>query len=228
MSFDRAPGLDRVPDAEELTARMVGIGFQLAAIPIADADLELTLVHASAAGMDEADLRVLSILTTWLGKHSARVNTERLARALDEHLSDRVQAYWSSIAYWLSDDKRFSRIEKRFQATRIDLLTAGTEFQVARRGEDPRLASSCLRVPDGVLRDRDTDVLSPEKLARQHRGYRNRVQMGPTWRADVWTVLEAHPNISVAECARRVRCSFAAAWNAVQDFRLLEEDQRTA
>lgn len=228
MSFHRAPGLDRVPTPEELTARMVGIGFRLAAEPAIDADIELTLVHASAAGMDGGDLRVLSILTTWLGKHSARVNTERLGRALDEHLSDRVQAYWSAIACWLGEDKRYSRIESRYEGKRVDLLATGTAFQVERRGEDPRLASGCLRVPDGTLRDRDVDVLDPEELANLHRGYRNRIQMGPTWRADAWTALESEPTIAVSECARRVRCSFAAAWSATQDFRLLQVDSRVA
>jgi hypothetical protein len=224
MGFDRSPGLDQVPLVEELTARMAGIGLRFAVAPVTDADIELTLVHASAAGMDDGDLRVLSVLTTWLGKHSARVNTERLGRALDEHLSERVQAYWSAIGTWLSDDKRFARIEGRFDGARIDLLSTGTEFQVQRRGEDARLESSCLRVPEGTLRDREADVLEPGELAKCHRGYRNRVQMGPTWRADVWTALESEPNMAVAECARRVRCSFAAAWGAVQDFHLLRQD----
>ena len=58
-------------------------------------------------------------------------------------------------------------------------------------------------------------------LVRRHAGYRNWVLMGPTWRADVWTVLEATPDVSVAEAARRARCSFATAWQVVQDFRLL-------
>jgi hypothetical protein len=45
--------------------------------------------------------------------------------------------------------------------------------------------------------------------------------MGPSFRADVWTVLEKTPHLSVAEVARRASCSFAAAWQTVQDFRLL-------
>ena len=61
-----------------------------------------------------------------------------------------------------------------------------------------------------------------------HAGYRNRVRMGPTWRADVWTVLERAPELSVAEVARRAGCSFAAAWQVVQDFTLLRESERLA
>ncbi len=42
-----------------------------------------------------------------------------------------------------------------------------------------------------------------------------------SFRADVWTVLERSPGLSVADVARRAACSFATAWQAVQDFRLL-------
>jgi hypothetical protein len=47
--------------------------------------------------------------------------------------------------------------------------------------------------------------------------------MGPTWRADVWTVLERDPAVAVAEVARRASCSFATAWQTAQDFRLLRQ-----
>jgi len=35
---------------------------------------------------------------------------------------------------------------------------------------------------------------------------RNRVLGGPSWRADVWTVLEGDPDVNVAEAARRAGC----------------------
>jgi hypothetical protein len=44
---------------------------------------------------------------------------------------------------------------------------------------------------------------------------------GPTWRADIWTVLEHTPGLSVAEVARRSGSSFAVAWEVVQDLSLL-------
>jgi len=52
--------------------------------------------------------------------------------------------------------------------------------------------------------------------------------MGPTWRADVWTALEEEPDVSVAEAARRAGCSFATAWQVVQDFQLLHAVPRDA
>lgn len=220
MGFNRTPPAPR-PGADELTARMVGIGMNFAAIPQVDADIEATLVHASALGLVDDDFRVLAVLTTWLSKHHAHVNADRLVRLAGTETSQRVRAYWASIAAWLAKDRRLARLGLSYTGPVVDLLPVGTDFQLKRRGEDPRFAGSKLRVPAGTLRDREADVLSPEALARQHAGYRNRLLIGPTWRADVWTVLERAPDLTVAAAARQASCSFATAWQVVQDFKVL-------
>lgn len=190
-----------------------------AAVSVGDADIEGTLLHASVAGIDGGDLRVLAVLTTWLGVHHARVNAERLVRLVAGHPSPRVRAYWSAVAAWLAKDRRLARLVG--DGAPLELLASGNAFQVLRRGEDERFVGSMLVVPKGTLRDRLEDVLSPEVLCRRHAGYRNRVLMGPTFRADVWTALERSPELSIADVARRASCSFAAAWQTTQDFRLL-------
>lgn len=221
MAFSRATTLSDRPDETTLTRDMVGIGMNFAAEANPSAPIEETLVHASAVGIDGHDLRALSVLTTWVGVHYGHINADRLVRRVSEHGSDRVHVYWAAVAHWLSKDRRFARLTKLHDGPPVDLLPVGTDFQIARRGEDERFAGSPLRVPAGTLRDRDADVLSPEALVRRHAGYRNRVLIGPTWRADVWTALEKEPDVSVAEAARRAGCSFATAWQVVQDFRIL-------
>ncbi|MGM0577130.1 MAG: hypothetical protein ACQEXJ_15500 [Myxococcota bacterium] len=208
------------PAASLLTSDMVGVGMNFAAEANPEANIEDTLIHASELGMDEGDLRVLSVLTTWFGIHRAHVNADRLVRVVTRHPSERVRAYWAALAAWQSKDRRFARLIRDYDGPARDLLPVGTDFQLARRGEDERFSGTPLRVPAGTLRDRPADVLTPEALVRLHPGYRNRVQMGPSWRADVWTVLEREPDVSVAEAARRAYCSFATAWQVSQDFRL--------
>ncbi|MCX5743452.1 MAG: hypothetical protein NT062_13240 [Proteobacteria bacterium] len=221
MAFSRATSPEPTPAPDELTARMVGIGMNFAAESEVDADIESTLLHASVLGMDAGDLRVLAVLTTWLGTHHAHVNADRLVRLVSVHPSERVRAYWVAIATWLEKDRRLTRLAGAYEGAPIELLPTGTEFQVARRGEDERFTGSKLLVPKGTLRDRHDDVLSPEVLVRRHAGYRNRVLMGPSFRADVWTALQRAPGRSIADIARKASCSFATAWQAAQDYRLL-------
>lgn len=221
MAFDREPGSALAPTPAELTARMVGIGMKFAAAAEANAEIESTLVHASALGMEEGDLRVLAVLTTWLGVHHSYINADRLVRLVSAHPSERVCGYWAAIATWLKKDRRLVRLAAAYRGATLDLLPTGTAFQLARRGQDQRFAKTPLRVPKDTLRDRPEDVLPPELLVRRHAGYRNRVLMGPSFRADVWTVLELGPDLSIAEVARRAYCSFATAWQATRDYRLL-------
>lgn len=226
MAYRRANSPEQTPTPAELTARMVGIGMNFAAKGQANADIENTLIYASIVGMEEGDLRVLSVLTTWLGVHHSHVNADRLVRLVGAQPSDRVSAFWAAIATWLKKDRRLARLASAYAGGPIDLLPVGTEFQIKRRGEDNRFIGSSLRVPKGTLRDRTEDVLSPDALVRRHEGYRNRVLMGPSFRADVWTVLEQRPNLSVSDIARRASCSFATAWQATQDYRLLRTAER--
>jgi len=202
---------------------MSGIGIRTNAKPKVDADLETTLVQASELGLDDGDLETLALVTTWMSIHHGHVNADRLVRLVTARHSPRVRAYWSAVARWLTKDRRLARLAHGYRRAPIDLLPVGNEVQLARRGEDERFVGSKLRVPSGVLRSRAVDVLSPEALIRCHAGYRNRVLLGPTWRADVWTVLEQAPDLSIAEVARRALCSFATAWQAAQDFKLLRQ-----
>lgn len=202
MAFKpRAP--EELPSSEALTARMVGVGMNFAEAGDPDADIEATLVHASVVGMDAQDLRVLSVLTTWFGVHHAHVNADKLVRLVRAQSSARVRAYWAALAAWQRKDRRFARLQAGHRGRPIELLEVGSAFQIARRGEDTRFRDTALRVPAGTLRDRASDVLSPAELVQRHAGYRNRVLMGPSWRADVWTVLE--------KAARPQRCGRGAS-----------------
>ena len=171
--------------------------------------------------MERDDVRVLSVLVTWLGVHHARINADRLARLVTQFQSARVHAFWAAVAHWLHKDRRFTKLRVCHRGTRVDLLRTGTEFHVKRHGEDPRFANGPLCVPGNMLRDRANDVATPEELAKRHATYRYRVLMGPSYRADMWAELERNAQISAAELARRAYGSFATAWDVKKDWSVL-------
>jgi hypothetical protein len=156
MAFSREISPEAMPAADELTSRMVGIGMNFATTAQSDADIESTLLHASVLGMDEGDLRVLAVLTTWIGVHRSHVNADRLVRLVGAHPSERVRAYWAAIARWLKKDRRLARLADAYEGAPIELLPTGTAFQIKRRGEDERFVDSPLRAPSETLRDRSS------------------------------------------------------------------------
>ena len=79
--------------------------------------------------------------------------------------SPRIRALWAALARGQSKDRRFARLAASYVGLRQDLIEAGTEFQVARHGEDPRFEGSPVRVASNILRDRTSDVLQPAELA---------------------------------------------------------------
>lgn len=218
MAHRRAIAPAQAASGDALTADLVGIGMLVGGTGSGDPNIEDTLIAASLEGMERGDLRVLAVLVTWFGVHSGRVNVDRLTRLVATIDSKRVRAFWSALARWRGSDRRFARLAQACHGARVDLLTAGTDFQVARHGEDSRFAGSKLRVPANVLRDRPADVLAPAELARQHSAYRWRLVIGPTYRADMWAALERHPELSAAAVARSTYGSFASAWQTRRDF----------
>lgn len=221
MAFKRSQAPPVALLGEALTSAMVGIGMNFAGPGLAGANIEDTVLAASHLGMEQDDYRVLSVLVTWLGVHSAWLNVDRLTRLVVAHPSKRVRLFWNGVALWLGKDRRFARLAKVHGGPREDLLATGTEFHLHRSGEDPRFKDGPLRVPMGILRDRPGDVLTPVALARRHGSYRRRILLGPSYRADMWAALEADPALSSAELARRTYGSFATAWQVRQDWELL-------
>lgn len=227
MAFKRAATACAQLSEDELTEAMTGIGMSFAARANHDANIEDTLVAATEQGMLHDDLRTLAMLVTWLGVHARLINADRLVRLIETHQAPRVRAFWSAIARWQKRDRRFARLLTLYGGERVDLLSVGTDFQVRRHGEDPRFEGSALRVPANALRDRAADVLGPAELVRRHRTYRQRLIMGPSYRADLWAALEENPALSAAELARAAHGSFATAWQVKRDWHLVAPTRGT-
>jgi hypothetical protein len=227
MAFRRTIAPATRPDAEQLTADLIGIGMLFAGRGNSDANIEDTLLFASEAGMDGEDFRTLAVLSTWLSVHAAFVNADRLTKLVRSYTSPRVRLYWAAVARWHSKDNRFARLRKAHRGPPQDLLSVGQEFQIRRFGEDPRFAGGPLRADAKILRDRPADVLTPVELARRHSTYRWRLIIGPSYRADLWAALERNPDLTVTELARRSYSSIGAAWETRQSWRLLNSNTGT-
>jgi hypothetical protein len=221
MAFSRPNSPCASLKGDALTAAMAGIGMAFAATPMPNPNIEDTLLAASVEGLEHDDLRVLALLTTWVEVHHPWINADRLIRLISQYPGSRVKTYWCAMGMYLAKDRRFARLTRVHAGPPMDLLSTGTAFHLGRSGEDPRFVGGPLRVPAGILRNRIGDVLSPAELARIHGAYRARIQLGPSYRADLWADLERNPNLSATALARRNYGSFATAWHVQRDWKLL-------
>lgn len=208
-------------DEKAILANFVGIGMIFNAKASKDPNIEDTVFTASIEGLENNDLRVLSVLTTWIDVHHAVLNVDRLVKIVRFYSNTRVRAYWASIATQQIKDRRFAKMINVYNGPTIDLLEVGTDFQIKRRGEDKRFVGSFMRVPAGTLRDRKSDILMPAQLAKTHNIYRWRTIIGPTYRADMWAELDKNMTLSATELARLAYGSFATAWKVRKDWSIV-------
>lgn len=219
MGYSRTLLPAPIPTGDELDAMLAGIGCAVAATPLRDANIEDALLGAVVSGMEEDDLRRLGLAVQWIALHARAINADRLVRAVPLLPGERSRACWAAIARWLKADRRWKRLGVRPESA--DLLRVGNAFQTQRRGADPRFVDTHLRVPAGTLRERPGDVLEPAALAKWHRGYRHRIMLGPSYRADMWAIAEHEPELGASTLARRAYGSFATAWQVRQDLAVL-------
>ena len=219
MGYSRSLLPNPIPTGEVLDAMLAGIGCGVSAIPMRNANIEDTLLGAVVSGMEGDDLRHLGLAVQWIALHARVMNVDRLVRAIPLLPGERSRACWRAIAGWHQADRRWQRLASRQES--IGLLRVGNEFQMERRGPDARFVGTGLLVPAGILRERTSDVLVPAALAQWHLGYRHRIMLGPSYRADMWAIAEQEPETSASALARRAYGSFATAWQVRQDLALL-------
>ncbi len=122
MAYKRTVVPDQPLHGEVLTAVLVGIGMNSTVTGAEEPNIEDALLGASVEGMERNDLRVLSVLVTWLGIHHPWINADRLVRAVRAQQAVRVRGFWSAVGVWLHRDRRLARLSNLYHGPRLELL----------------------------------------------------------------------------------------------------------
>jgi hypothetical protein len=225
MAFKRVILPKEFASKHDLSRDMAGLGFLITAEAAMNPNIENTLIAVSIEGLN-GDYRSLSLLVSWLSIHHQAINADRLVKMLIQlRPNKKLLCFWSAAAKHVLKDLRFKKMQKLYKGSRLEITNKdATDFQIKRVGEDPRFEKTNLRVPANLLRNRPQDIVVPAALAKTHLAYRYRIVIGPTYRADQWALLEKVKEISPSELARQSYSSFGSAWQAKQDFDLLNEN----
>lgn len=222
MSYKREILPSSVLAGKELSSALVGIGIKLSGKEVCNQNIENVLFYASVEALT-GDYRLLSLLVNWIDIHSDRILVDRLYHLVKELGDEKQKAFWSGVACWKSIDPRFSKLKKLYEGNRIELLGVGTKFQVSTKGEDERFKNSPIIVANKTLRERPSDIMSPNILAKKHLAYYYRVIIGSTYKADMWAMLELNPDLNISQLAKITYGSFATAWRVKQEWELIKQ-----
>lgn len=162
-----------------------------------EVDIEQTLIEAiSCFGSDEAFLRYLNPVFTWIEEHGSVVIVEKFVKMLtNRQLQGKDIAYCFLMAKFAEHVglRRWNQILK-LKPNPNQLRFVGPEdiceSFIKLRGEEEWSQGSGFKLPRGIILLNKKWILSRSSLAKLNHQYRSRLIYGAQWRSDIITVIE--------------------------------------
>ena len=225
-----------IKTGKTLNSDLRAIGFNLGAgKKSTDPNIEAVIISASIEAVNNKDNRIAGLLVDWISLHYLRINVDRLTKLVFS-LSDSdykfVKIFWCANAQrFFIKDQRFKRLSELYRGRRINFADRFakkgqkkvTNLLIEIKGEDERFKRTCIRVPKAYFSERPKQIFPVSVIAKNHLPYRYRVMMGPSYRADLWALLDNDPNISAYALGKKAHCSYRSAYIAKKDYELLKE-----
>ena len=198
-------------------------------------DIETSIISASIELVNSKDNRLGGLLVDWITRHYQRINVDRLTKficSLSDSKYKLVKLFWCANAQRLfAKDQRFKRLSKLYKGKRINfadrVVKTGqkkvTKLLIEMKGEDERFKKTCIRVSNGYFSKRPHQIFPISVVAKKHLSYCYRVMMGPSYRADLWALLDREPNTSAYALGKKAHCSYRTAYIAKKDYEILQK-----
>ena len=221
---------------KSLDSDLRAIGFNLSGKKKSiNPNIESVIISASIEAVNKKDNRMAGLLVDWITTHYLRINVDRLTKfvfSLKEPDYKFVKIFWCANAQRIfNKDQRFKRLSNLYKGRRINFadrfIKKGqkkvTKMLIEIKGEDERFKRTCIRVPKGYFSERPHQIFSVSVVAKNHLHYRYRVMIGASYRADLWALLDTHPNISAYSLGKKAHCSYRTAYMVKKDYEFLKE-----
>ena len=224
-----------IQTGKSLDSDLRAIGFNLSGRKKpTDPNIESVIISASIEAVNNKDNRIGGLLVDWITIHYLRINVDKLTKFIFS-LSDIeykfVKIFWCANAQRLfAKDQRFKRLSESYKGRRVNFADRfikkgqrkSTKMLIEIKGEDERFKRTCIRVPKGYFSERPHQIFPVSVIAKNHLIYRYRVMMGPSYRADLWALLDNDPSISAYALGKKAHCSYRAAYMVKKDYELLK------
>jgi len=188
-----------------------------------ESDIERTLIEAAYAIQKEHDYRLFSILLKWIEIFGEYVIVEKFEKF--SKIATREQGLnpiLNAIAVWgtIHKQTKWNRLIVKSKANAYIVDKELTDSSETYPGLQDKWLKYGVKIPNKMLRNRDTDVLSVPELASQNLQFRNRLLMGSSWRSDIITANELGFE-KVSEIENVLGCSHEPAHRITKEFRIV-------
>lgn len=188
-------------------------------------DIEETLIEA--ARTVPKDSKLFSLLCSWVLVHGDYVIVEKLFKKTNRlEPQDPAKAWVMALAVFAKSGgfHNWGRWAKKLREPVYAFERELTLSAIARKGALKEFAKFGIHVPEGSLRIREDDALTPRELASENRQYRNRLLYGACWRADIVTAIEDGAKTPF-EISKKLGCSYEPAHRIFREYHLVFGDE---
>jgi hypothetical protein len=184
------------------------------------ADIESTFLEAAILAC--SDLRLASLLFSWLKIHGNYVVVEKLRKLVSKSKLSPLERNWVSAFAVYGEIHCSHKWKSLIQAPEKEafLLPEGiSKSAIKLKGSEEWLTQFRLLLPKNSLRVRSADIEPPAKLVKINRQYRNRYLYGPSWRADIITAIEEGATTPTS-VMKKIGCSYEPAHRVFHEYSL--------
>jgi len=189
----------KLTKSQSLNFDLIRIGFKLQfskepEVSTYFVDIEKTLVRAILEIVEKDDGRLLSLVTSWLVVHHRQVNIGKLAKyvngitnnqpaaivmkALVNYIAQKKYPAWRKSVHKIQAEGSFAFFNR--EVSSFDTSARSTTV------EEFRVCGFYTTITS--LRIRESDIETPEELAKLNHQYANRLLVGSNWRSDIVTL----------------------------------------
>ena len=209
-----------------LNQKMRNLGFTISAEDISDLsplgfDIERDLIEIIIEA--KVDYRVLGLLNLWFQKHADVIIIEKFYKIISksDDLTDEDSLLNYLIASAISTKhnkwKRCLKASPRKPIYPIDPENLKAAIKI--KGKDEVMAKLGILVPNDFLKTRNEKIYDQEYLAKYNKQYRNRLIIGPNWRADIITAIELGLE-NPFKISTTLGCGYESAYRVMKEYQI--------
>jgi len=195
---------------------------------LASVDIESTLIEA--ARQVPNDSKLFSLLCSWVLVHGDYVIVEKLFKKTKKlDAKDPARSWIMALTVFAKSQgyHNWGRWVKKLREPLYAFDQSLTLSAIARKGAIKSFEKFGVLVPEGSLRVRKDDALTPTELAQDNQQYRNRLLFGASWRADIVTAIEQGAANPFA-ISKSLGCSYEPAHRVFKEYQMAHPSKEVA